>query len=148
MISVFKILLPLIGGIITGIIKSSMEARQRQFEMLVAKAGIEEKSMRRAAAVKDTNVAWTRRLLAIMFSSALIGTLILIITAGLFNPDLVVNVQVETYKHSLFSILGFVSPKAVNGYVQLQGMTLVYPIMEALIVICESIVGFYFGSKR
>ncbi len=146
MIILFKTLLPLILSFVVGMMKSTIEAKQKQMELMIQKFGVEEKSRKRAGNIKDKNIAWTRKTLALIFSLALVGVIVTTIFAGIFNPELVINVPQETFKHSIFSFIGLTSPKIINGYVQLKGVTLALPLIEVLVVITETIVGFYFGA--
>ena len=148
MILILKTLLPLFSGFLTGIIKANMEAKARQQELLFKKLGVAEKTRRRAGKIKDEKVAWTRRTLALMFSTTFLGLTSFIILSGIFNPEMVINVPSESLRHSLFSFIGLGSPDIINGYVELKGAVLVLPLLETLILITEAIVGFYFGSKK
>ena len=145
MLGLLKILLPLIAGIVSGFLKASSDQRHEQQKMILARAGFEEKSRNRAGALKG--VTWTRRYIAILFSTAFVATLMMIIFAGIFNPDFIVNIPKDVYAHSIFSFIGLTSPTVTQEYVQLQGVTLVAPIIEKLMIITEIIVGFYFGAK-
>ncbi len=146
MIILLKTLLPLFSGFITGIIKSKMESSSRQQELTLQLLGANEKSRRRAGKIKDKKVAWTRRTLALMFSSTFLGLTSTLVLAGIFNPEMVLNVPQELTKHSLFSFIGLGSPNVINGYVELKGAVLVLPLMETLLITTQAIIGFYFGQ--
>ena len=147
MISMLKVFLPILSGFITGLLKAHMENKAKQQEMLLAKAGFEEKTRQNARKMKGKDIAWTRRYIAVLFSTSFVGVFVTIILAGFFNPEISVNIPVEKYKNSFLSLLGFASPKVTTDYVTLKGMTLVYPFMEKLMILTEVIVGFYFGAK-
>lgn len=147
MISIFKIILPLLFGLVGGMLKANMEAKQKQMNMLLQKAGFEEKSRVRASKLKGKGVAWTRRYIAILFSTSFVGVIMATMLAGIFNPDFVINIPKDVYKHSVFSYIGFTNPVITTEYVTLKGMTLVAPLIEKLMIITEIIIGFYFGAK-
>lgn len=148
MLILLKTFLPLISSFIFGLFKASMDAKRHQNEMLIERLSAVENTRKRAMQVKDKKVAWTRRVLALLFSCSLIGVMCVIILAGIFNPDLVVNVPQQVFKHSIFSFIGLVQPRVINNYIQLEGVTLALPLLEVMIIITETIIGFYFGSKR
>jgi len=145
MVALLKILLPLFAGIISGFIKASNDQKHEQQKMILAKAGFEERSRKRAG--KLEGVTWTRRYIAILFSTSFVVTLLILIFAGIFNPDFVINVPKEVYKHSIFSFIGFTNPTMTQEYITLKGVTIVAPLIEKLMIITEIIVGFYFGAK-
>ena len=147
MIELLKILIPMGLGIFSGIMKAGSEAKNEQTKMLMKKAGFEEESRKRAANLKGKGVAWTRRYIAILFSTTFVGVVLAIILAGIFNPEFVINIPKETFKHSIFSLIGFVDPDITVDYIELKGMVLVAPLIEKLMIITEIIVGFYFGAK-
>lgn len=147
MFSLLKIVAPLILGLISGMMKANMEAKQKQMDLLLRKAGFEENSRKRAANLKGRGIAWTRRYLAILFATSFVGIISTVILAGIFNPDFVINVPKDIYKHSIFSYIGFVNPVITTEYIKLEGLTLVAPLIEKLMIITEAIIGFYFGSR-
>ena len=141
-------LIPLFSGFIVGMIKANNESKARLQELLFRRLGQEEKSRRRAGKLKDKKVAWTRRVLALMFAGTFLGLISVIVIAGVFNPELVINVPTKGVTHSIFSFIGLGSPKVAQEYIQLQGAVLVLPLLETLILITESIIGFYFGQRK
>lgn len=148
MLILIKTLLPLISSFILGMFKASMQAKQQQTELLIQQLTAAEKSRSRAMTIQDSKVSWTRRTLALIFSLTFVALVLILTVAGVFNPDLVINVPQEMFKHSLFSFIGLVKPTVINGYVQLKGLTLALPLIEVLIFICEAVIGFYFGGKK
>lgn len=140
-----KIIAPLIIGLIGGLLKANSVAKSEQLNRLMTKAGFEEKSRRRAAGLRG--VAWTRRYIAILFSTSFVGIILSTMLAGIFNPDFIINIPKDVYKYSIFSYVGFTDPIITTEYITLKGMTLVAPLIEKLMIITEIIIGFYFGAK-
>jgi len=148
MFAVLQSVLPLITGFIGGIVKLHLEAKAEQQKLLITRAGLEEKSRRRAASIKDEKVSWTRRTIALIFTIGLFLIIGAILAVGIFSPDTVINVPKEGFRYNLLSIIGITSPKEVVDYVQLSGVAIVMPLVEPIIAAVQVIVGFYFGSAR
>ena len=148
MISILTSLLPLLTGFIGGIFKFHLENKSKQQEILLGKLGAEQKGYKRAAGIKDKGVSWTRRTIALIFTIGLFSIIGLILLMGGLDPDVVVNVPKEGVRHTLFSFIGLTTPTKITDYIQLQGVTVVMPLIEPVIGAVQVIVGFYFGSAR
>ena len=148
MLMILQNVLPLFGGFIGGIFKMHLENKAEQQKMLIAGSKLEEKSRRRAGNIKDEKVAWTRRTIALIFTIGLLVIIAIVLVVGAMAPEININVPQVKYKHSLLSLVGITSPKEVQDYVQLTGVTIVMELIAPIISALQVIVGFYFGSAK
>lgn len=147
MLEILSLLTPLGGGAIAGMLKSIIEARNAQQMLLLSKLGLDKDDRARATALKDEGVSFTRRYIAILFSTAFVGIVVLVTWLGLTDPDFTINMPYQDFENSWLSKIGLTEPRVVDSYVTLHGFTLVQPLIEKLMFVTEAIVGFYFGAR-
>jgi hypothetical protein len=148
MMALITTLAPLIGGFFMGMMRAHMEHKNQQMQLLMNRAGIAEKSRTRAMQITDKRVSWTRRTLALIFSCSLIGMVGLVFLYGFFYPEFTINVPKEVVKNTfLAALIPWVDPVQTTEYVQLQGLTIVMPLLVPISEAVLMIVGFYFGRK-
>jgi hypothetical protein len=148
MISVLTTVLPLLTGFVGGIFKRHLELKAQQMKALIDRGNFEEKSRNRAANLQDDKVSWTRRTIALLFTTSLLFIVVVVTLTGIFSEEMIINVPRISYKDTLFSSIGFTDPKEIKDYVQLQGLTVVAPLLEPVVSAVQVIIGFYFGASR
>jgi purine nucleoside permease len=72
----------------------------------------------------------------------------LVFLYGFFYPEFTINVPKEVVKNTfLAALIPWVDPVQTTEYVQLQGLTIVMPLLVPISEAVLMIVGFYFGRK-
>jgi hypothetical protein len=133
---VITTIIGLVGGILKDLIMTSMKHSQNRHDALMEKAGLVVSDRRRAGSIKDTGVAFTRRLIALAFVGCLV---VAPVVFSFIYPDSTINVPKTVLKGGFWI---FSSPKETLEYVQLSGITYVLYLIDML----GLIIGYYFGS--
>ncbi len=139
MMSLLSLIIGGVAGMLKFLIGKHMDFSHQQQMALMQKAGIEYKDHLRASRMTSKRVSFTRRILAIMFASALT----IPVFYGVLYPESTISVP-QTYLDKGFwdLILPWKNGTEVTKYVQIKAPVLAMPIYD----ICAMIIGFYFGS--
>lgn len=112
--------------------------KHQQQMALLEKAKILNKDRNRASKLTDKGVAFTRRLLAIIFALALVAP----IFYSVLQPNATIYIPQESFDKSWWDLLWGKQGTSVTEYVEVKAPVLAMPVYE----LCSLIIGFYFGS--
>jgi hypothetical protein len=137
--SVLSLIIGGVAGMIKFLAAKHMEFRHQQQMALMAKAGLEYKDRGRANKINDKGIAFTRRILALIFAAALTAP----VFYGLMHPDATISVPQTVIDRGFWDfILPWRDGKEITKYVEVRALVIATPIYD----ICAMIIGFYFGS--
>lgn len=139
MTSIFSLIVGGAAGLLKYIISTHLEFKHQQQMALMQKAGLQIEDRKRASKLRDKGISFTRRVLALMFASALTAPIFL----SILYPDMTISVPQQLVERSFLDALLPWGESSKNiKYVEVKAPIIAMPIYD----MCAMIIGFYFGS--